>query len=396
MIGLRRLWHESSEAEGSASAVQDRADNVIAFRPTLVDEADPAPADDQSLDAFVRVLRGFGQHAFDIEGERLSELSQRCEAWARHLLILALPPGDTTAEDGLVAVDADQAGRATTRDWASVVRFIVGRRPREQQYVSKALRDLRQSMWSFAQALGGALIEDQETDTHLQTQINRLKVAVESLSPTELKLEVAAAALDMSRLVSERQKRQRERLTALGNQVTELTDQLQEAKQDSIRDALTQICNRKGLDEFLSRMVFMRDVFAETSCLMMIDVDDFKHVNDTYGHAGGDVVLKALADCDSRNFPRKCDLVARYGGEEFAVVLPTTTTADGKRLAERMLRAVQDLRISHQGQWIGVTASVGVSQLGRTETVQEWLERTDQALYRAKAEGRNRIAEAED
>jgi diguanylate cyclase (GGDEF)-like protein len=61
-----------------------------------------------------------------------------------------------------------------------------------------------------------------------------------------------------------------------------------------------------------------------------------------------------------------------------------------------MLRAVQDLRISHQGQLIGVTVSVGVSQLGRTETVQEWLERTDQALYRAKAEGRNRIAEAED
>ena len=394
MFGLRRLWHEASETDGAASVVQDRPTDLALVRASRTERA--SLDDDEALEAFVRVLRGFGQHAFDIDGERLSELTQRCEAWARHLLILAVPPSDSGADDALASVDTDQAGRATARDWASVVRFVVGRRQREQHYVSKALRDLRQSMWTFAQSLGAALVEDQETDTNLQAYIGRLKVAVESLSPSDLKQEIVATASDMSRLVSERQRRQRDRLTALGNQVSELSEQLQEAKQDSVRDSLTQIFNRKGLDEFLSRMVFMRDVFAETACLMMIDVDAFKMVNDTYGHAAGDVVLKALADCLTRNFPRKSDMVARYGGEEFSVVLPTTTVADGRRLAERMLRAVQELRIAYQGHLIAVTVSVGIGQLGRTESAQEWLERSDRALYRAKAEGRNRIAAAEE
>jgi len=141
-------------------------------------------------------------------------------------------------------------------------------------------------------------------------------------------------------------------------------------------------------------MVFMRDVFAETACLLMIDADRFKTVNDTYGHPGGDAVLRALADSMVRCFPRKSDLVARYGGEEFAIVLPDTSAQNAKRLAERMLQSIRDLRIPHNGQTITITVSIGVAQLGRIEAIQEWLDRGDQALYRAKVEGRNRVVEA--
>jgi diguanylate cyclase (GGDEF)-like protein len=127
----------------------------------------------------------------------------------------------------------------------------------------------------------------------------------------------------------------------------------------------------------------------------MIDVDRFKEVNDQYGHAAGDAVLRAIADCLARNFPRKTDMVARYGGEEMAVVLPTTIVQDAARLADRLLGAIRNLEINYGGQTITVTVSIGISQLGRTETVQDWLNRTDQAMYRAKAQGRNQIAEAE-
>jgi diguanylate cyclase (GGDEF)-like protein len=128
--------------------------------------------------------------------------------------------------------------------------------------------------------------------------------------------------------------------------------------------------------------------------MLMIDADRFKAINDTYGHPGGDSVLKALADCMVRNFPRKSDLVARYGGEEFAIILPDTSAQNAKRLAERMLQGIRELQIPHNGVMISVTVSMGVAELGFTESVQDWLDRADQALYRAKVEGRNRVIEA--
>jgi diguanylate cyclase (GGDEF)-like protein len=143
-------------------------------------------------------------------------------------------------------------------------------------------------------------------------------------------------------------------------------------------------------------MVFMRDVFGEAAALLIVDADHFKRVNDRYGHPAGDAVLKALADCLVRNFPRKSDMVARYGGEEFAVVLPDTSPQNAVRLAERIRMAVADMPITYGDQTIGITISIGVSQLARQESVQGWLERTDQALYQAKKQGRDRVVSALD
>jgi diguanylate cyclase (GGDEF)-like protein len=357
----------------------------------------PSPwSDDEALDAFVQVLRAFGRYAFDVDGENVTTFSARCGAWARHLLNLSPVPADAqpgSAEPD-VASGSDGPRTVRTRDWATAVRFFVVRRQREQQHVAKALGDLRQSIWAFAQSLGTVLMEDQQADDRLKLQIERLKVALERLSPEELREEVVAAASSLSMLVGERQHRQRERLEVLGAKVADLTSQLREAREEGARDPLTRLANRRALDEFLNRMVFMRDVFAETACLVLLDVDRFKRVNDTFGHPAGDEVLKALADCLVRNFPRKSDLVARYGGEELAVVLPATTAPDASRLGERLLSAIRALEVRHGDQAITVTASIGIAQLGRSESVQGWLERADQALYRAKAEGRDRAAEA--
>jgi diguanylate cyclase (GGDEF)-like protein len=231
-------------------------------------------------------------------------------------------------------------------------------------------------------------------DTRFKAQIDRLKVALERPSTEDLKREVASAAANLTQLVTERQQTQRQRLEDLGARVAELSGQLREARQETVRDPLTQLVNRKGFDDFLNRMGFMRDVFGETACLLMVDADNFKVVNERYGHPGGDAVLRALADCMVRSFPRKSDLVARYGGEEFAIVLPDTSAQNGTRLAERMLNAIRALRVPHGDQLITVTVSIGVGRLGRSESIQDWLERTDQALYRAKADGRDQVAEA--
>jgi diguanylate cyclase len=367
------------------------SDSVPSTAPAFADsDTIPAPAD-EALDAFAKVLRALGQHAFDLENESSITFSQLCEAWARHLLILAPPP-----TDGASPPPGDALRYGETRDWASALRFVQSRRLREQQHVNKALGDLRQGIWAFAQSLGTVLIEDQRVDDRMKWQIERLKIAVEKPSTEDLKNEMLSAANSLSEMVGQRQQAQRVRLEELGARVTDLAGQLRDAKQENVRDALTQLTNRKGFDEFMNRMVFMRDVFGEAAALLLVDADHFKRVNDTYGHPGGDAVLKALSDCLVRNFPRKSDMVARYGGEEFAVVLPDTSPQNAVRLAERTRMAVSQLEVVHGAHTIGVTISVGVSQLGRHESVQSWLERTDQALYLAKSRGRDRVIAAHE
>ncbi|MCC7371505.1 MAG: GGDEF domain-containing protein [Chloroflexi bacterium] len=371
--------------------------------PRTADAAGFRDADDPALEAFVSVLRAMGQYAFDLEHESSISYSQLCEAWARHLLILAPPP---LSDDELIERERNvgpqgegedaSAETPPRRDWPTVVQFMQSRRQREQQHVNKALGDLRQGIWAFAQSLGSALIEDQRMDNRLKSQIDRLKSAVERNSTEELKKEMVSAASNLSKLVSERQQVQRLRLEQLGARVTDLAGQLRDAKAENTRDGLTQLVNRKGFDEFMNRMVFMRDVFGESAALLVIDADRFKSVNDTYGHPGGDAVLKSIADTLVRNFPRKSDLVARYGGEEFAVVLPDTSLQNAVRLAERTRQAVAGLEVPYGDQIIRVTISIGVGRLGRFESVQAWLERTDQALYMAKAHGRDKVVDAID
>ena len=409
MFGWRRVRTDDPESATGLAEVppafdDGRSDPAVAWQEgdEPSSRADPAPGlpaidlpDDVTLDAFVQVLRGLGQYAFDLDHENAISFSQQCEAWARHLLTLAPPPLE--GADGNVGDAGDDAGDdATTarREWPAVLQFLLARRKREQQHVNKALGDLRQSLWTFTHSLGTALVQDQRMDGRFKSQIDRLKVALERPSTEELKKEVAKAANNLTQLVTERQQTQRQRLQDLGARVTDLGDQLRQAKEENTRDPLTQLVNRKGFDDFMSRMVFMRDVFGETACLLMVDADHFKQVNDRYGHPGGDAVLKALADCMVRGFPRKSDVVARYGGEELAVVLPDTSAQNGVRLAERLLGSIRELRIPHGEHVIGITVSIGVGQLGRSESIQNWLERTDEALYRAKKDGRNRVAEA--
>ena len=131
---------------------------------------------------------------------------------------------------------------------------------------------------------------------------------------------------------------------------------------------------------------------ASPTRFMMLDIDHFKQVNDTYGHAAGDAVLQALAGILTKQF-REVDTVARYGGEEFAVILPEISGGTAKPVAERVRRAIAatPFRLP-DGREIGVTVSIGVSCYPNcADTPQEVVERADQALYVAKEAGRNRV-----
>jgi len=167
-------------------------------------------------------------------------------------------------------------------------------------------------------------------------------------------------------------------------------------------DALTGIANRRHFDRVLDREVRRARREQLLLSLIFLDLDDFKHFNDTYGHSQGDEVLRRVARTLDESFRRGGDLVARYGGEEFAVILPGVDAHRAGLYAERLRRRIWRMAISIGPSEAGerITISGGVAALspgtpGRHDTATDALLRAaDQALYKAKCQGRNRIAMA--
>ena len=122
----------------------------------------------------------------------------------------------------------------------------------------------------------------------------------------------------------------------------------------------------------------------------MLDVDHFKRINDGYGHQAGDRVLKIIAAELARRL-RKTDFLARYGGEEFVLLVPGTPLEGGRQLLETLRSAIEACPVHFRGEPVTITLSAGLVGLGADGSSTEAFERADQALYRAKREGRNRV-----
>jgi len=161
--------------------------------------------------------------------------------------------------------------------------------------------------------------------------------------------------------------------------------------QDALTDTLTQLPNRRnGLDFLASELVFTQSSGASLACLMM-DIDHFKRINDTYGHAAGDAVLRQLADLLKRA-SRAEDMVFRYGGEEFVAILTNAPLKIALQIADRIRAQVEESAFDWEGQTIPVTLSIGAAVAsGKEQDGLALIQAADAALYQAKKNGRNRV-----
>lgn len=159
----------------------------------------------------------------------------------------------------------------------------------------------------------------------------------------------------------------------------------------SITDGLTAVYNRRHFFELAEREFERSRRYDRLLSAIMVDIDNFKNVNDEFGHAAGDEVLRVIAGrlLDSM---REIDILGRYGGEEFAVLLPENDSASAQNVAERLRRRIEDAPISLEYSPLTVTISLGIATLDKgCESLAALLDRADQALYTAKQEGRNRV-----
>ena len=187
-------------------------------------------------------------------------------------------------------------------------------------------------------------------------------------------------------------------ITKQKNQVERVNQRLYDSNERLLRisflDPLTEIANRRYLDEYLGREWKRAVREGQELALIMADIDHFKAFNDIYGHRAGDECLIQVASALEKSLLRGPDMVARYGGEEFAVVLPRTDLRGALELAERMRRAVAELGLGHKGNEPGVvTISLGAAVIrpAHEQAPEILVEAADKQLYKAKEGGRNRV-----
>lgn len=171
----------------------------------------------------------------------------------------------------------------------------------------------------------------------------------------------------------------------LRNQLDSMINRVRQADESSLTDALTGLYTRKYLDMVLEKYTRLE---KKLFCCIMMDVDHFKQINDSFGHLVGDSVLKDVAQV-ARGCMREMDTVCRYGGEEFVVLMPGSLLEQAEQAAERIRRAVSGAVRGPDGQ--PVTVSLGCSEYEKHEDALRVLHRADKALYGAKRAGRNRV-----
>ena len=241
------------------------------------------------------------------------------------------------------------------------------------------------------------MIEQSDNSTH---EIQKIKKELKSYNETDTtnfklahkKLFTIALALEENtQLLSKDLQNHSGEVSQLSKKIRTLEKELETAKQESKEDFLTKLYNKRALDELMNVKEAEFTRYNHNYSIIMFDLDHFKNVNDNYGHDAGDAVLSAFAKIIKKE-ARAVDIIGRFGGEEFMAILSETDTKGGVIFAEKVRAHVEKAKFMYKGQRIKVTVSCGVSERSTHMTLDAVVNSADEYLYKAKTEGRNRVA----
>ena len=377
-------------------------------------EATPADALIRELDAAQAELKSQGASP-----ERAAQMSALCLR-ARHLLdhrrhlfdelgglcrelsgsLVDLAEDDSWARGQAEAMNNTLAQGLSGRGVRTVSELLAGTRERqrvlrdERSKARDALKGLIQRMLSELGELG------QHTD-RFQSSVGRYAQAIEHADSLESLAGTVREMVEESRsvqsLVAQTQQRltlEHDRAAALTARVDELEGELRRLSNEVHTDQLTQVANRRGLIQAFGIEQAKSERESTRVALALLDIDNFKKLNDTLGHHAGDIALKSLAERTQASL-RPGDMVARYGGEEFVLMLPNTPLDEAQQVLVRLQRSLSTALFNHEGKDVFVTFSAGVTLYRPGETLEAALDRADVALYEAKHTGKNRACIAE-
>ena len=386
LFGKRKKKEAAEPASSSNSAAPTDASAKPAAGEAARSDGDVIPAD-RALDFMAELLRLLGENSFDLANQRTEETEAFFDTWARHLLLGVPPPGREAPES------ADVQPSAVKRDLPGLRRAVKEHRVAEVEYVDTSLGEFRDAAWSFISGLRRSLTVEQNADRRIGHRMRRLEGAVRTGDSGKIKNEAQETVTLLTEFLSERGERHQAQIQQMASRLQSLRDELDSVRKQAAIDPVTKIYNRAAFDEQIEREIDLATLFGSRGCLIMVDVDHFKWVNDNHGHPCGDEVLLLLAGALTRCFMRRDDFVARYGGEEFAILLRDIDLPTATDVAERGMATVRHLEIPYGNleEPIRITASMGIARLRVGETAASWIERADRALYQAKDGGRDRV-----
>ncbi|MGE0527401.1 MAG: GGDEF domain-containing protein [Bdellovibrionales bacterium] len=329
------------------------------------------PAIDEERATILFLIDTFNKHLIEFEGHPVRKTRESLDEFAREIL--------------------NSRGKNLERVLFRLRQFFSAYRIDEYAYFQKTFEDFRTIIWDFVDQLAEDIGQEQKEDSEIHQSLEQLKEAVESNSIDALKNQSRKFIDFYVEKQFKKDKRRSSKMKSIRKNLNVVKKQLGEAQSSLRTDHLTQAFNRKTFDEYCEQHWKLFHVAQQPAALLLIDIDHFKRINDTYGHPIGDFVLKEMVATLKGMFTRESDLVARVGGEEFAVLLPDFKGDQAMKKAEELLARVHREVYVHENHQLRFTVSIGVAQLAETDKdVSAWIRRADEALYYSKNNGRNR------
>lgn len=262
-----------------------------------------------------------------------------------------------------------------------------------------SVKEMIESIDGVLDKLSLRLIEMIESSDSSTIEIQKIKKELESYSESATtnfavahkKLYTVAIALEENtQALTKDLKKHSSEVGMLSKKIEFLEQELARVKEESKEDFLTKLPNKRALDEFVNIKEAEFERYEKNFSIIFFDLDYFKSVNDTYGHDAGDAVLVAFANILKKD-ARSMDIIGRWGGEEFVAILSETDVEGAMAFAQKIRNRVKNARLMYQDRRIELTVSAGVSERKVHTSVQSTLKSADEALYKAKKNGRDRI-----
>jgi len=267
----------------------------------------------------------------------------------------------------------------------------------QKHYIAEREAELRNIIDLLTRAMVSVDVENDAYHQKILEQGEKMEQITRLDDIRKIKSALEKEVQTLRETVRHKQEGEQARIENLSGQVKILRQELEHAKEESFRDGLTGTYNRRAFDDRLQSLVERNLIHRQDFALLVLDIDDFKSVNDTYGHPVGDRVILAVANTCNQ-MVRSDDFLARYGGEEFVIILPGASRRNAAKKAKQICQTINSTRYTLGSdaveESLSLTVSIGVAAFKRGDTAATVLERADLALYKAKHAGKNSVISA--